>query len=151
MGRDDNTPEWVQHIAFEVDDFNAPTRAKAHIENEDVDGIGPTNYGIFQSIYFFDPNGHRLELVANSQTQEQIDELRRVAPEMLEEWSRAKKSPQHIDSVTIVGAEHLTKQYARACSYFKTKYTRLDGQKASLAGLASIFNLDISLDSHGTN
>ena len=56
-----------------------------------------------------------------------------------------------IDSVTIVGAEHLTKQYARACSYFKTKYTRLDGQKASLAGLASIFNLDISLDSHGTN
>ena len=56
-----------------------------------------------------------------------------------------------IDSVTIVGAEHLTKQYARACSYFKTKCTRLDGQTASLAGLASIFNLDISLDSHGTN
>ena len=37
------------------------------------------NHGIFQSIYFFDPNGHRLELVANTCTQEQIDELRRVS------------------------------------------------------------------------
>ena len=39
--------------------------------------------------------GHRLELVANTQTQEQIDELKRVAPDMLEEWSRTKKAPRH--------------------------------------------------------
>ena len=58
---------------------------------------------------------------------------------------------REIDSVTIVGAERLTNQYARACSYFKTECTTLDGQQASLAGLASIFNLDISLDCHGTN
>jgi len=37
----------------------------------------------------------RLELVANTGTQEQLDELRRVAPEMLEEWSRTKKAPKH--------------------------------------------------------
>ena len=55
-------------------------RQEAHIEAEGVDVIGPTNHGIFQSIYFFDPNGHRLELVANTQTQEQVDELKRVAP-----------------------------------------------------------------------
>ncbi len=95
MGRDENTPEWVQHIAFELEDYDALLAAKAQVEAEGIDVVGPTNHGIFQSIYFFDPNGHRLELVANTQTQEQIDELKRVAPDMLEEWSRTKKAPRH--------------------------------------------------------
>jgi glyoxylase I family protein len=95
MGRDENTPEWVQHIAFELEDYDALLAARKQVEAEGIDVIGPTNHGIFQSIYFFDPNGHRLELVANTQTQEQIDELKRVAPDMLEEWSRTKKAPRH--------------------------------------------------------
>jgi glyoxylase I family protein len=95
MGRDENTPEWVQHIAFELEDYDALLAAKAQVEAEGVDVVGPTNHGIFQSIYFFDPNGHRLELVANTQTQEQIDELKRVAPDMLEEWSKTRKAPRH--------------------------------------------------------
>ena len=95
MGRDENTPEWVQHIAFEVEDYDALLEAKKQVEAEGLDVIGPTNHGIFQSIYFFDPNGHRLELVSNTRTQEQIDELKRVAPDMLEEWSRTKKAPRH--------------------------------------------------------
>ncbi len=95
MDRDRNTPEWVQHIAFEVEDYDALVAAKKHIVAEGVDVIGPTNHGIFQSIYFFDPNGHRLELVANTRTDEQVEELRRVAPAMLEEWSQTKKAPRH--------------------------------------------------------
>lgn len=95
MDRDHNTPEWVQHIAFELDSYEELLAAKEHVEAEGVEVLGPTNHGIFQSIYFFDPNGHRLELVANTQTEEQMQELRRVAPEMLEEWSRTKKAPRH--------------------------------------------------------
>ena len=95
MDRDHNTPEWVQHIAFEVTDMDALEEAKKHVESEGLDVIGPVNHGIFQSIYFFDPSGHRLELVANTQTQEQIDELKRVAPAMLEEWSQTKRAPRH--------------------------------------------------------
>ncbi len=95
MDRDRNTPAWVQHIAFEVEDYSALLEAKAHIDGEGIDVLGPVNHGIFQSLYFFDPNGHRLELVANTQTQEQIDELKRVAPDMLEEWSRTRKAPRH--------------------------------------------------------
>ncbi len=95
MDRDHNTPKWVQHIAMEVEDYAALVAAKAHVEEQGVDVIGPVNHGIFQSVYFFDPNGHRLELVANTQTQEQLDELKRVAPAMLEEWSRTKKAPRH--------------------------------------------------------
>ena len=95
MGRDENTPKWVQHIAFEVEDFATLEAAKKHIESEGVDVLGPTNHGIFQSIYFFDPNGHRLELVAKTRTSEQVAELQRVAPAMLEEWSRTKKAPRY--------------------------------------------------------
>ena len=95
MDRDRNTPEWVQHIAFEVDSYADLLAAKEHVESHGIDVIGPTNHGIFQSIYFFGPNGHRLELVANTHSQEQIEELRRVAPAMLEEWSQTKKAPRH--------------------------------------------------------
>jgi len=95
MDRDHNTPEWVQHIAFEIENYDALLSSKKHIEAEGVEVLGPTNHGIFQSIYFFDPSGHRLELVANTGTDEQIEELRRVAPDMLEEWSRTKKAPRH--------------------------------------------------------
>lgn len=95
MGRDENTPEWVQHIAFEVEDYAALEAAKADLLAEGLEVLGPVNHGIFQSIYFFDPNGHRLELVANTQTAEQIAELKRVAPAMLEEWSQTKQAPSH--------------------------------------------------------
>jgi glyoxylase I family protein len=95
MGRDTNTPEWVQHIAFELDSVDDLMAAKKKVEAEGLDVIGPTNHGIFKSIYFFDPNGHRLELAANTHTPEQMAELHRVAPLMLEEWSQTKKAPRH--------------------------------------------------------
>lgn len=94
MGRDPATPAWVQHIAFEVADEAALLAAKAHIEAQGVDVLGPTYHGIFRSIYFFDPNGHRLELACNIGTPEQLAELRAVAPQMLEEWSRTRRAPR---------------------------------------------------------
>lgn len=107
MGRDEKTPIWVQHIAFEVEDVDTLLRAKEHLEGFGIDVLGPTHHGIFKSIYFFDPNGHRLELAANIGTPEQYAELRRVAPPMLEEWSLTKKAPQHAAWVhEIANAEH---------------------------------------------
>lgn len=97
MGSDPNTPRWVQHLAFEVVDVAALLAAKKHVESLGIDVIGPTYHGIFKSIYFFDPNGHRLELACNIGTKEQYDELRRVAPLMLEEWDRTKQAPRHAD------------------------------------------------------
>jgi glyoxylase I family protein len=97
MSRDANTPEWVQHLAFEVADLGTLLAAKAHIESQGVDVLGPTYHGIFRSIYFFDPNGHRLELACNIGTAAQYAELERIAPLMLEEWSQTKKAPRHAD------------------------------------------------------
>lgn len=95
MGRDPNTPAWVQHIAFRVRDEAALLAAKAHIEGQGIEVLGPTWHGIFKSIYFFDPNGHRLELACDIGTVEQYAELKAVAPAMLEEWNRTKRAPRH--------------------------------------------------------
>jgi catechol 2,3-dioxygenase-like lactoylglutathione lyase family enzyme len=97
MGKDPNTPDWVQHIAFKVADQAALLAAKAHLAAEGVDVLGPTSHGVFKSIYFFDPNGHRLELACDIGSQAQYHELERVAPLMLEEWSRTKQAPRHAD------------------------------------------------------
>ena len=64
MGRDENTPAWVQHLAFKVANEDELLAAKDHVESLGIDVLGPTHHGIFKSIYFFDPNGHRVELAA---------------------------------------------------------------------------------------
>ena len=76
-------------------DIDALLEAKTHIESQGLDVLGPVNHGIFKSIYFFDPNGHRIELAAHTGTPEQMQQLHDVAPLMLEEWSQTKRAPQH--------------------------------------------------------
>ncbi|WP_088330373.1 VOC family protein [Lacimicrobium sp. SS2-24] len=97
MGRDENTPAWVQHIAFEVESMDELLAAKEKLEANGVDVLGPTDHTIFKSIYFFDPNGHRIELAANTAKPGMLGELKRVAPEMLDEWARTKQAPKHAD------------------------------------------------------
>ena len=95
MGRDENTPAWVQHIALEVDSMETLLAAKAKLEANGVDVLGPTNHTIFKSIYFFDPNGHRLELAANTSTPEMMSKLDEVKWDMINEWSQTKRAPKH--------------------------------------------------------
>ena len=95
MGRDPNTPEWVQHIALQVDSVEVLESAKARLEAAGIPVIGITDHTIFKSIYFFDPNGHRLELAANTATPEMMKKLDEVKWDMLEEWSKTKRAPKH--------------------------------------------------------
>jgi len=97
MGRDGNTPEWVQHIAFEVENMEELMDKKARLEAAGLDVLGPTDHTIFKSIYFFDPNGHRIELAANTASPGMLPELKRVADDMLDEWAKTKKAPKHAE------------------------------------------------------
>src|SRR3974377_2550651 len=48
MGRDPNTPEWTQHIAFQVKDMETLMEAKARAEAAGLDVLGPTDHNIFK-------------------------------------------------------------------------------------------------------
>lgn len=95
MGRDTNTPAWVQHIAFEVGSVQELEDAKARLQADGIPVVGVTDHTIFKSIYFHDPNGHRVELAANIGTPEMYKQLDEVKVAMLEEWSRTKRAPKH--------------------------------------------------------
>ncbi|WP_174875817.1 VOC family protein [Vogesella oryzae] len=95
MGRDPNTPAWVQHLALEVDSMDTLLATKARLQAAGIDVIGPTDHTIFQSIYFFDPNGHRLELACNTASPKMMQMLDEVKWGMLNEWAVTKKAPQH--------------------------------------------------------
>ena len=95
MGRDGNTPEWVQHIAFKVGSLDELAAAKARLEAGGIAVLGPTDHTIFKSIYFFDPNGHRLELACDTATVQQQQDLDAVKWDMLNEWAVTKRAPRH--------------------------------------------------------
>ena len=98
MDRDRNTPVWVQHIAFKVKDRDTLIQFKEHLEANGVEVLGVTDHSIFHSIYFFDPNGHRVELACPDPKEEALlQKLDAVKWEMLEEWSKTKKAPKHAD------------------------------------------------------
>ena len=95
MGRDANTPAWVQHIAFKVDSMEVLEATKARLVSEGIEVVGPTDHTIFKSIYFFDPNGHRLELAADVGTPDMYRKLDEVKWDMLNEWAQTKQAPKH--------------------------------------------------------
>jgi len=95
MGRDVNTPAWVQHIAFKVDSEVTLREVMQRLQADGIEVVGITDHTIFKSIYFFDPNGHRVELAADCATPEQLRRLDAVKWDMLEEWSRTRRAPRH--------------------------------------------------------
>jgi catechol 2,3-dioxygenase-like lactoylglutathione lyase family enzyme len=95
MDRDRNTPAWVQHLALEVASVDELLETKARLEAAGIEVVGPTDHTIFKSIYFFDPNGHRLELAANTASPAMMSRLDEVKWQMLEEWAKTKRAPKH--------------------------------------------------------
>ncbi len=95
MGRDANTPDWVQHLAFEVGSVDELETVKARLQADGIPVVGVTDHTLFKSIYFFDPNGHRLELATDTSTPELSAKASAVKWDMLEEWSRTKRAPKH--------------------------------------------------------
>ena len=98
MGRDENTPVWVQHIAFQVKDKDTLLQHKKQLEDNGIDVLGPTDHGMFHSIYCFDPNGHRVELAyPDDDVEAKIARMGEVKWDMLNEWSKTKRAPKHAD------------------------------------------------------
>jgi glyoxylase I family protein len=87
--KDPESPDWIQHFAFEVESAAVLHQAKKELEAKGIKVVGPTNHDDFiESIYFFDPSGHRLELTANTCAPERTAEFEREAPQVLALWEK---------------------------------------------------------------
>ena len=85
-----NTPAWVNHIAFRVGSVDELVAMKARLEAAFVPVLGVTDHHIFKSIYFFDPNGVRLELTAQLADAHQMDGESQGARARLDAWTARK-------------------------------------------------------------
>ena len=90
MQLDPNTPPWVQHIALEVDGPDAMNQSIEKLRAYGVEVIGPIDHAIFKSVYFHDPDGHRVEITYRTETADALRKLNEVAEPMLEEWNETR-------------------------------------------------------------
>ncbi|WP_420225085.1 VOC family protein [Pigmentiphaga litoralis] len=81
-----NTPAWVNHIALQVDSLDRLMALKARLEEAGVDVLGVTDHHIVKSIYFFDPNGFRVELTVRTVSDAEMKSHARVAHADLAKW-----------------------------------------------------------------
>jgi catechol-2,3-dioxygenase len=87
-----NTPAWVNHIALRVDSLEALRAAKARLEAAGIEVLGITDHDIIESIYFFDPNGLRLELTVPTASAETTARHEREARAAVEAWTGEKRA-----------------------------------------------------------
>jgi len=76
---DPATPPWVNHLALSVDSRERLLQMKERLEAHGVDVLGVVDHKIFDSIYFFDPNGIRLELAFQTAGPARMAELAAAA------------------------------------------------------------------------
>ena len=94
-----NTPRWANHIALRVDSPDAVRMALARLQAAGVEVIGPVDHdGFVLSIYFFDPNGIRLELTTNTASDATLAGYRQNARTALDAWT-AEKAARATDRV----------------------------------------------------
>ena len=86
-----NTPPWVNHLALQVPDEQHLIAAKTRLEQAGVTVIGITDHRIIHSIYFFDPNGLRVELTTWTVDQDHMDREAAVARGRLDAWTERKR------------------------------------------------------------
>jgi catechol 2,3-dioxygenase-like lactoylglutathione lyase family enzyme len=95
IGKDPNTPAWVQHLALRVENEEVLADARRKLEAHGVDVLGPIDHTLFKSIYCFDPNGHRLELTSNTADADWARVADR-AQSILKEWNETGKTVKQV-------------------------------------------------------
>ncbi|MFM8546745.1 MAG: VOC family protein [Betaproteobacteria bacterium] len=86
-----NTPAWVNHLALRVDSLAALEAARSRLIEAGVKVLGPVDHdGFVHSIYFFDPNGIRLELTAQLASESMLSDYRSRARALCESWTSEK-------------------------------------------------------------
>ena len=69
-----NTPSWVNHLALELSSRDELILAKQRLEAAGIEVLGITDHHFINSIYFFDPNGIRLEFSHQKESEPRVVE-----------------------------------------------------------------------------
>ncbi len=86
-----NTPSWVNHLALNVASVDDLLQAKHRLETAGIEVVGVTDHGFINSIYFFDPNGIRLELTVQVQQTRHDPSALAEARTRLDAWTTRKE------------------------------------------------------------
>jgi len=90
---DPDTPAFVNHLALTVDGEEELLEMKKRLEAAGHDVVGPMDHDDFvRSIYFWDPNGIRMEFAYSIETPDQKSRASAEAHAMFERW-RTQTSP----------------------------------------------------------
>ncbi|CAI0781836.1 VOC family protein [Serratia quinivorans] len=90
-----NTPEWVNHIALKVDNRADLDSMHQRLLAQGIEVIGVTDHDSYiESIYFFDPNGFRLELTTEVAAAETVEGFAHTAHQELATWTREQARRQ---------------------------------------------------------
>jgi catechol 2,3-dioxygenase-like lactoylglutathione lyase family enzyme len=82
-----NTPPWVNHIALRLATLDQLETMKQRLADHGIEVLGVTDHHFVRSIYFFDPNGFRLELTVPVAPEETLAGYRRDARPALDAWN----------------------------------------------------------------
>ena len=85
---DPASPRFANHLAFKIKGEAELMAAKARLEAAGLSVDGPLEHEFIRSIYFWDPNGIRLEYAYSLWGSEKLEAQRRAAAGQLEEWTR---------------------------------------------------------------
>jgi catechol 2,3-dioxygenase-like lactoylglutathione lyase family enzyme len=86
-----NTPPWVNHIALRFASIDELETMKRRLIEHGVEVLGVTDHHFVRSIYFFDPNGLRLELTVQVASSEALASYREHARSALDDWTEERK------------------------------------------------------------
>jgi glyoxylase I family protein len=71
--------------------MDALHEGKRRLEEAGVDVLGPKDHRFCQSIYFFDPNGIRLEMTVRTEAPGELQRMASVAGDQLTAWNARKQ------------------------------------------------------------
>lgn len=85
-------PSWAPHLALSLGSREEVDDARQRLLEHGVEVVGPVDHeGIWKSIYFFDPNGVRLELTY--QNRKLTEEDAAAAAAAVDAWTAAAAQP----------------------------------------------------------
>lgn len=86
-----NTPEWVEHFAIETGSLDNVIAMRDRLAEHGVETTALVDHGFVRSIYFFDPNGLRLEIATRTEEPGFLEKAAGEAHGILAAWNKRKR------------------------------------------------------------